>query len=450
MADLNIVLVGGGSYGWGPRVVQNILSSDFLEGSRVVLHDLDPEALQLIFELAGKMKEEAGSTTTFAQSVDQRAALEGADYVVVTISTGGLEAMQVDLEVPEKYGIFQTVGDTVGPGGLLRTLRNVPVFLQLARAMEECCPDAWMINCSNPLSSLTRVVNKETGIRAVGMCHGVRGTAAMFARFFGVELDACAYVNTGVDHCSWFTDLRVNQRGVCQLLREKGVDEWLTLPVAAARQDPVFKDLYSARCGLLLGQQLGALPAIGDRHLVEFYPTFLQGVENVDRYGLERTTIGERQQGRTRARARVERLLSGEEHLEVERGAIAGDDVAGWIAALAGGPMIEDNLNAPNIGQIPQLPSGAVVETRGVLDATGLRPLVSPMPAPLEAVIRPHVLHQELSVEAAVEGSFAKALEVMAGDPLVGHADQARPLLEEMMAGTRQWLPQFQRGSPCD
>ena len=105
--------------------------------------------------------------------------------------------------------------------------------------------------------------------------------------------------------------------------------------------------------------------------------------------------------------------------------------------------MIEDNLNAPNLGQIPQLPAAAVVETRGVLDATGFRPLVSPMPAAIEAIVRPHVLRQELSVEAAVEGNFDRALEALLSDPLLGQIDSARPMLEEMMVGTREWLPQF-------
>ncbi len=440
MANLKIALVGGGSYSWGPAVVGNILGNEHLDGCQVVLHDLDLEALGLNFELALKCRELAGSKTSFAQTTDPAAALDGADYVVVTISTGGLRAMQVDLEVPEKYGIFQTVGDTVGPGGLARALRNVPVFLGLARTMEKRCPRAWMLNCSNPLSALTRVVGKETAIRVVGVCHGVRSQVRLFARFFGRNLEDCAYVNTGIDHCAWLTDLAIDRRPVQEVLVEKGLVEWLKKPPAQAREDAVFGPLYNSRCGMLLGQQLGALPGIGDRHMVEFFPGFLQGLDQVERYGLVRTSIADRQAGRIKARARLERLLSGEEKPSFEEGS---DNVAGWIAALAGGPVIEDNLNAANIGQIPQLPLGAVVETRGVLDATGFRPLASPMPKQLEAIVRPHVLRQELTVEAAVEGSFAKALAALASDPLAGRPESAQPLLEELLAGTRQWLPQF-------
>jgi alpha-galactosidase/6-phospho-beta-glucosidase family protein len=440
MAMVKIVLIGGGSYGWGPAVIGNLLNHGYLDGCRVVLHDLDPEALELNFRLAGKLKEVAGSRTSFTRTTDQATALDGADFVVVTVSTGGLKAMQVDLEVPEKYGIFQSVGDTVGPGGANRVLRNAPVFLELARAMEKRCPAAWMLNGSNPLSALTRLVNKETSIRALGLCHGVRGQVRDFTRFFGATPEDCAYVNTGIDHCAWLTELRVHGRDAGAMLRERGVDDWLALPSAEARQDRTFGPLYRNRCGLRLWRQLGALPGIGDRHLVEFFPGFLQGADNVARYGLTRTTITDREQGRRQARQRLDGWLDGSEKLELAGGS---DDVAGWIAALDGGPPVEDNLNAPNLGQIPGLPPGAIVETRGILDAAGFHPLASPMPAPLEAVVRPHVLRQELLVEAAVEGSFDKALAALTSDPLVGRPDLARPMLEEMMAKTREWLPQF-------
>jgi alpha-galactosidase len=440
VTSARITLVGGGSYSWGPGVVANILQPPYLGGSTVVLHDVDAEALSLVHAVARRYGDLAGSDIAFETTTDLDTALHDADYVVVTISTGGLQAMAHDLAIPERHGICQTVGDTVGPGGLLRALRNVPVFLELGRAMQRLCPDAWMLNCSNPLSVLTRVVNKETGVRALGVCHGVRGAAAELARFFGVDREATAYVNTGIDHCAWFTEFVIDGVPATQRLVDLGLDDWLTLPPEQAKTDETFGALFGSRCGLLLGRQLGALPAIGDRHMVEFFPGFLEGPDAVARHGLVRTTVDERQARREPARQRLQRLAVGDEAAELPS---PSDDVAGWIAALAGGPVIEDNLNAPNDGQIPELPAGAVLETRGVLDASGCRPLVSPMPASLAAAVAPHVWRQELTVEAAVEGDAAKALAVLASDPLSGPAESVRSLLEEMMAATRQWLPQF-------
>ncbi|MGD8239661.1 MAG: hypothetical protein PVH68_13970 [Armatimonadota bacterium] len=440
MPNIKIALVGGGSYGWGPKVLSNILGNEHLNGCHVALHDTNPEPLDLNFRLARKYKELAGSDTTFEQTTEQAAAFDGADYVVVTISTGGLQTMRVDLEVPEKYGIFQTVGDTVGPGGLSRALRNVPVFLQMARAMEEHCFNAWILNVSNPLSALTRVINKETSIRAIGVCHGVRNVVQRYAQGFGAEFEDCAFVNTGIDHCAWLTELYVGGRSAADLLSERGVDEWLAKPPAEAEKDEALGGLYGLRCGLLLWRQLRVLPAISDRHMVEFLPNFLVGMDNVQKFGLVRTTIADREQNYASARARTERMLAGEDELKLSAGS---DNVAGWIAALDGGPPIEDNLNAPNIGQIPQLPPGAIVETRGMLDQTGIRPIVSPMPEQIEAIVRPHVLREELTVEAAVEGDFDKALTVLTRDPLMPSIDAARPMLEEMLAANKKWLPQF-------
>ena len=440
MPNIKIALVGGGSFAWTPRVVCNILGQKHLDGAQVVLFDINPDALDLTHRLALKYRDLAGSPTTFEKTTTRAEAFDGAAVVVVTISTGGLNAMQHDLEIPEKYGIYQTVGDTVGPGGLARALRNVPVFLDLARDMEARCPDAWMLNCSNPLCALTRVVNRETGIRALGLCHGVRGVAREFARFFEVDLDACAFVNTGIDHCAWFTHFIVNGRPARDLLIERGVEDWLALPPDQAVDDPTFGKLFSLRCGIALGLRLNALPAIGDRHMLEFFPTFLKGLDNVEKYGQVRTTTDGRRKNVSSARERLEGLLSGDAELKLTEGS---DNVAGWIAALNGGPPLEDNLNAPNIGQVPQLPTDAIVETRGVLDATGSRPLVSPLPPQLEAIVRPHVLREELTLEAALEGSFDKALRALATDPLLGNGDDARPMLEELIAATKEWLPQF-------
>jgi alpha-galactosidase len=448
MANIKIVIVGGGSWTFTPGLVTNIMRSPYLEGCHVVLHDIDPDALDLSYRLTTLYKERAESTTTFAKTLDQAEALDGADYVLVTISTGGLETMEPDITIPEKYGIIQPVGDTVGPGGLSRALRSVPVFLRIGRAMEERCPDAWMLNLSNPLSALTRVVNKETSIRALGLCIGVWESARGYARFFDVPFNEISFVNTGIDHISWFTEVVVEGRPAYYRLHDMGIDDWLAKPPDQARTDPTFGDLYDFRVGLMVGRQIGALPAIGDRHLAEALPTFLQNRANFEASGIHRTTIADRRKRLAERRANAERMVAGQLELDLGTavdvlGTHQSNDVAGWITALEGAGTFHDNVNGPNIGQIPELPLGAVVETRAVLDGTGFRPLVSPMPREIEAMVRPQVLRQELTVEAAIEGSFDKALAVLVGDPLVADPRIARPMLEELIEANRRWLPQF-------
>lgn len=442
MRDLKIVHVGAGSYGWSTTLHPHLFGSEALRHSEFVMFDLNSEPLDLTYRLALKYSELSGSDMRVTRTKDPTEAFRDADYVIVTITTGDLRAMRHDLTIPEKYGIRMTVGDTTGPCGLSRALRGIPVYLKMARTMEKLCPRAWMLNCSNPLSALTRVVNKETAIRALGVCHGVRKRVRVFAEFFGVPVDHLHFVNTGLDHCAWFTTLEVDGRPALETLRAIGLEAWLQLPPEEARQDPVFGPLYGFRCGFLLAPLVDALPAISDRHLTEFFPWFQRG-DGLEKYGLERTTIEEREQAVVAGQTRLARLLAGEEPLPPPVSEQAADNLANWMIALAGGMTVEDNVNAPNTGQVPQLPQGAIVETRGVLDGAGVHPLTSPLNPPLEAILRPCALREELTVEAAVEGNFDKALAVLTLDPLLQDFNQARPLLEELLAATREWLPQF-------
>jgi len=440
--DLKIVHVGAGSFSWAPNLLANIFGAEPLRTSELVMLDLSPEPLALTHRLALKLKEASGFATTVTATTDQEAAFADADFVIVTITTGGLRAMAADLTIPEKYGITMTVGDTGGPCGLVRALRGVPVYLQMARAMERLCPQAWLLNCSNPLCALTRVVNRETSIRALGVCHGVRNRVRMLADFFHCPLDRFHFINTGIDHCSWFTELTVDGRPASDLLVEMGIEEWLQLPPDQAAQDATFGPIAGFRCGLMLWPFVGALPAMSDRHLTEFFQWFQRG-DGIAKYGLVRTSAADRHKSAGEARARVERMLSGQDELPPLVGERAMDNMAGWVLALSGGMTVEDNLNAPNTGQVPQLPQDAIVETRGVLDGTGVHCLTSPLTPQLEAILRPHVLREELTVEAALEGSAEKALAVLTLDPLLTDLMDARPMLQEMIAATREWLPQF-------
>src|SRR5258708_28700279 len=168
-----ITFVGGGSYAWMPSILGRLLQTPTRQNDRIVIQDINAEAAEDIHQLALGLRKRFKSSVEVARTTDLAQALDGADYVSLTISTGGLASMRVDVEVPEKYGIYHTVGDTVGPGGLSRALRNVPVMVNLARAMEKYCPKAWLLNLSNPLSPLTRAVSRESKIRTAGLCQGV-------------------------------------------------------------------------------------------------------------------------------------------------------------------------------------------------------------------------------------------------------------------------------------
>ena len=172
---MQVTIIGGGSYQWSPKLIADLLSLPSMAGVHLVLEDIDAGPLEKMESIARMADDKLGAKSTVSTTTDQRRALEGADFVVVTISTGGFTSMAVDIDVPARHGIHQSVGDSVGPGGISRALRNIPVLAGIGRDMEDQCPDAWMLNITNPMTTLTRTVCRETRIKTVGLCHEVGG-----------------------------------------------------------------------------------------------------------------------------------------------------------------------------------------------------------------------------------------------------------------------------------
>ncbi len=436
-----IALIGGGSYGWMPVIVSDMVMAPELGDSEVILMDIAPETLALTGPLAKKYAEKAGSKLRFSTTTSYEEALRDADYVVVTISTGGLEATRADLEVPEKYGIYQTVGDTVGPGGWSRALRNVPVFLDLARKMERYCPKAWMLNCSNPLTTLTRAVCRETSIRAVGLCHGVVGFMQSLKPLLGFEtLKDVDFVSSGIDHCGWLLKCRVKGSDAFAMLREKGLGPGGKAAVTLESIDQFIPNEH-IRVAFLIFAELGYLPTIGDRHIVEFFPHFLTDLDMMKRLGIKRTSADDRIRNREAARERIQRVLAGREEIKLRK---ANDVVLEFIVAASGKGEQTIMLNVPNEGQIPNLPPGAIVDTKCCVNTAGIEPLCTgPLPPALESLIEPHLLRQEMCIAAALSGDRQTALAALVTDPLVRDMTTARRMMEELLAANKEHLPAF-------
>ena len=215
-----IVVIGGGSYQWVPKLLVDVANTPSLQGAEIVLQDVDPKPLPLMADWVEHVARSRGIPLTARTTTDRRAALPGADFVVVTISTGGFESMRQDLEVPKRYGIAQSVGDTVGPGGIARALRNIPVFLDIARDMEELCPHAWLMNITNPMTTICRAVTRETAIRTVGLCHEVTIVQFFLSLLFDADFRDVHVEITGVNHLPVITRCTVGDRDGFALLTE--------------------------------------------------------------------------------------------------------------------------------------------------------------------------------------------------------------------------------------
>src|SRR5436309_12311080 len=214
-----LVIIGGGSYQWVPKLLIDIINTPSLAATELVLQDIDPVPLEPMAGFVRHIAALKGVPLMVTTTTDQRAALAGASYVVVTISTGGFETMRWDLEIPERHGIKQSVGDTVGPGGIMRALRNIPVLVGIARDMHELCPDAWMLNITNPMTTLCRAVTRETSIRTVGLCHEIAGAQFALSLLLDAGFLDLDFELVGVNHLPIFTTLRVNGEDAFDRLR---------------------------------------------------------------------------------------------------------------------------------------------------------------------------------------------------------------------------------------
>ncbi|HEX5615822.1 MAG TPA: hypothetical protein VFZ83_11780 [Acidimicrobiia bacterium] len=459
MSGPRIVIVGGGSYQWVPKLLCDLVATPVLADAHIVLEDIDPAPLPRLAAFAEAHAAARGVGVTVSVTTDQRAALDGADYVVVCISTGALESMAVDLDVPARFGIRQSVGDTVGPGGITRALRNIPVMVSIARDMEAVCPDAWLLNLTNPMTTLCRAVTRTTGIETVGLCHEVTMVRLTLSMLFDCDFRAVDLTVTGVNHLPIITAIDLDGRDGIVALRDllDRVDEVRDEPLAANLLERLGHEAASFggegwtkggiiaanRVKLELFERFGALPGAGDRHLVEFFPGFLTEESGWgERWGVSLTSIDDRRTWLQWYMSEFERLAARPEGPH----APSGELVAAVIDAHLRDRSRDFPLNLPNAGQCPDLPDDVVVESIATVDGRGVRGRdAAQAPALLAEYLRRVSASQELTVDAALRGDRATVLEAMLADPLAGRLDFDRlvAMTDELLAATARWLPQF-------
>lgn len=437
---MKIAFIGGGSVQWTPKLVTDIALTETLAGANLVLHDIDADALHLLARAATRIVTQVGGQLEISATLDLAEALGHADFVILCVSIGGLRATQNDLEIPERYGIYQSVGDTVGPGGLARGLRHIPFAIQVARQMEQLCPDAWLLNLTNPMTTICRSITCATGIKTIGLCHEVGGLRRRLAKLFEVPIDRVSFEVAGINHLPVILQCRIGPRDGLAMLRYWSAEHG---PLALIDQhDPnPFDDIFEDRLGvkLTLLEQLGILFGAGDRHLAEFFSGFLTEASGYGHhYGVVLTKVSHRQQLAAWRRAQIEQFAANGAAAELQK---SDEQLAPVMAALAGGPTGQFVVNIPNTGQIDNLPRQVVVECMAEIDALGVRPLATgPLLPAAYAAVAPHVARQELIVEAALTGQNEPALAALATDPLLRDAAIVSPLFNDLTAANMQFL----------
>jgi alpha-galactosidase len=432
-----ITLIGAGSAVFTRNLCSDILLAPALQGSTISLMDIDAGRLRSSRELVQNIVDQRGLAAKVEASTDRREAVSGADYVVTTFQQGGLEAYTLDIEIPEKYGVGQCVGDTLGPGGVFRALRTIPVLLDLCDEMDQLAPDALLLNYVNPMAANCWAVDLGTGRPHVGLCHSVQGTSEMLASWIGVPYDRVNFLCAGINHQAFFTEFR---RGREDLYPEI----WDAIRRDEVRgQEPVRVELM---------EHFGYFVTESSGHASEYVPYFRKNArmvedelvprfENEDDHWFDFGRTG----GYLRhCLDRLEETPNGHEPLPTERTHEYGSYI---IEAVEVDVPIRINGNVPNRGLIPSLPENCCVEVPCLVDANGIQPTaVEHYPPQLAALNRTNVNVQELTVEAALTGDAEAVHHAVMLDPLTAAVctlPEIRSMVDEMLDAQAQWLPQF-------
>ncbi len=445
-----VVFIGGGSYAWTPTLAGDLFLRESLKDSHLVLVDTDSKAAEDLKTYCEIMADKIGCGWRITVE-ELESALQSADYVCVSISTGGFEAMHKDYTIPEKYGIYHTVGDTVGPGGISRTLRNVPVFIDIARKMERLCPDAWMIHVTNPLSQLTRAITMMTSIKCVGLCHNYSGTISMLSNYFKVEPKDISAVSVGVNHYTWLKNITCKGRPIdAQLSLKEYVQDYISHSekvITNTVDDDIMKALVGKNMeyyfNFELFERFGYFPVGGSNHVAENFPYYCSRPEILEKHHIRRKgVLPRRQLLRNEQIEKIKGVI--ERKAELPEMKLSNEGLSVIIEALHTGTPARCIVAMPNKGQISNLPMDVIVETWAEINGSGIFPLVSgEVPPSLTGYMLTIIDEQETSVKAAITGERQLVVRAIAISPQVQNKEIAEELTTELLEANKEFLPQF-------
>lgn len=454
VSDCKIAYIGGGSRGWAWRLMADLAMEPELSG-HIALYDIDFDAAKKN-EIIGNnlsMRQEAVGKWSYQAVHTLREAVTGADFIVLSILPGTFDEMESDVHAPEAFHIWQSVGDTAGPGGIVRGLRTVPMYVEIANAIKTWAPDAWVINYTNPMSLCVKTLYTVfPEIKAFGCCHEVFGTQKLLRNILedttgltGIDRREIIVNVVGINHFTWFTEASYRGIDLFNVYRSyveshyetgylKGDNSWLNKSFSSGQR--VKFDLF---------RRYGLIAAAGDRHLAEFMPgdQYLIDPDTVKKWMFSLTTVAERKEELKKRLEKSRKLAEGIEEVELSP---SGEEGVLLIKSLCGLTRSISNVNIPNtMGQIKNLPVTAVVETNAVFSKDSIRPVFSgTVPEAVKERMLPHIENHEYTLKAALECDFESALKALMNDPNAKakiNKEQARTLLKEMLISTRRYLP---------
>lgn len=437
--SFKIAFIGAGSLGFTRGLVRDILTFPALRDATISLMDIDKDRLEFARRACEIIVERGNYPARIETSLSRKEALNNADAVLCTILSGGVDVWQHDILIPKKYGVDTNVGDTRGISGIFRALRTIPVMIDICKDMERYCPEAILLNYTNPMAMLCRAMQRASAIRATGLCHSVQGTAGMLAKWIGAPMDEVTYVCAGINHQAWYIDYRWKGRDANPLIRN-----------AIVRRRKIY-NAEQVRNEMFL--HLGYYVTESSGHNSEYNWWFRKRPDLIEKYCTTGTNwnpghyayILDRYRERARYWKRdIRKWFKDGAPISLERGQ---EYAASIINAYAGGEPFEFNGNVPNRGAISNLPDDVCVEVPVLANRRGFNTIcVGQLPPQCAILNQVNIAVEEMTVEAALTGDPELVLHAALYDPLcaaVLSMAEIRKMVAEMLRKNKRWLPRF-------
>ena len=432
-----IAFIGAGSFGFTRTLARDILSFPAFRDAELALMDVNPERLELIKKAVDKIVAAGNYPAKVTATMNRAEALEGADGVLCTILSGGIDIWRNDIEIPKKYGVDTNIGDTRGPSGIFRFLRTAPAMMEICRDIEKYCPDAIFLNYTNPMAMLCRLMQKESNVTVTGLCHSVQGTAEMLARWIGADMKDVEYTCAGINHTSFYLDFKVNGKDAYPQIR-------------AAVDKPEIYNEEIVRNEMFIHLDYYVTESSG--HNSEYNQWFRKRPELIEKYcthgtgwnpGVYAYILDSYLQREKTWKEDILRELNEEVDLNCS------NEYASYIfnAIFGDGTIIKFNGNVRNSGLIENLPYGCCVEVPVYASKAGLEPLyVGALPDHLATMVNISARIEEMVVEAYQTGDKRKVFHAICMDPLTSAVlslAEIKDMVDEMFEFNKDFLPNF-------
>lgn len=434
-----ITFIGAGSFGFTRNLVRDVLTFPLLADATLTLMDVNPHRLDFSRQAVQKIVDQGAYPAKVEATLDRAEALKGADYVVITILASPIAVWRHDIEIPKKYGVDTNIGDTRGPSGIFRALRTIPVMVDIARDMERYCPNAVMLNYTNPMVMLCRAMQRKTQIQLTGLCHSVQGTAEMLARWIGAPMEEITYTCAGINHMAWYLKYAW-----------KGEDAYPLIRKAITERAEVYNEEI-VRNEMFLHLDHYVTESSG--HNSEYNPWFRKRPDLIEKYCTHGTgwnpgeyayVINRYLEREAHWEEETQKWLNSEQPINLQRG----HEYAAYIMnAIEGGDPFEFNGNVANTGLVTNLPQNACVEVPVWANRKGLNPVhVGALPPQCAMLTNLSSQIEEMAVEGALTGDPRLVFQAIAYDPLTAAVlslAEIRQMVNEMFEHNRDYLPQF-------